>query len=78
MPSTAQPPVTHHIACQPPARAATQAASGGPANCPKADHCCIHPTVVDTVLSSGAIRTASENRVPGTRPPTVENSSTPA
>ena len=42
---------------------ATQATSGGPANWPSADHCCIQPTVVDSVCSLGARRTASANSV---------------
>ena len=69
-PQAAQLPVTSQLHCQPPARVATQATSGGPANWPSADHCCIQPTVVETVCSPGASRTASENSVPGTTPPT--------
>ena len=83
MPATHRPAspnaaVTHQITCQPPARAAAHAARGGPANWPNADHCCIQPTVVETVPSSGATRTASENSVPGISPPTMEKSRIPA
>ena len=66
------------VSCQPPAWLATQATSGGPPNWPSADHCCIQPTVLPSMASPGASRTASENRVPGMRPPTIENSSTAA
>ena len=77
-PHTQQAPVTQGVSCQPPAWAATQATSGGPANWPKADNCCIQPTVVATCCSPGASLTASENKVPGTKPPTPENNNTPA
>src|SRR6185312_16659321 len=68
-PSTEQAPVTTQVHCQPPTRLATQATSGGPTNWPKEDHCCIQPTVVETVRSLGASLTASENSVPGITPP---------
>jgi hypothetical protein len=70
--------VIHHTASQLPVRAAATATTGGPANCPMADHCCIQPTVVETAPASGATRTDKENSVPGMSPPTMENSSTPA
>ena len=73
-----QAPVTAQVHCQPPTAPATQATSGGPANWPAADHCCIQPTVVEIVSSPGASRTASEKSVPGIMPPTMENNSTPA
>ena len=55
---------------------ATHATSGGPANWPIEDHCCAQPTVVETVFSPGASVTASENKVPGIKPPTIENINT--
>ena len=63
-PTSAQLLVTIQLHCHPPVRAATHATSGGPVNWPKADHCCIQPTVLETVDSLGASRTASENKVP--------------
>ena len=59
-----------------PVVAAIQATSGGPANCPIDDHCCTHPTVVATVSSLGAKRTANENKVPGMTPPMAEKHTT--
>ena len=64
------------VHCQPPTAPATQATSGGPRNWPAEEHCCIQPTVVDTVSSSGATCTASANRVAGISPPIAENSTT--
>ena len=78
MPPRQQDPVISQVHCQPPTLAASQATNGGPANCPTEDHCCIQPTVVDTVPSWGDRRTAKENKVPGTKPPHMENKSTPA
>ena len=69
-------PVSAQVQCQPPTLPATQAISGGPRNWPADEHCCIQPTVVDTVRSLGATRTASENNTPGISPPTAENTST--
>ena len=69
---------TQPMACQLPLWVATQATSGGPMNCPIEEHCCVMPTVADTVSGAGASRTARLNRVLGTRPPTMENSSTAA
>jgi len=69
-------PVTSQVSCQPPAMPATQATSGGPMNWPNADHCCIQPSVVDSVCSLGATRTPTANNVAGTSPPTDENAST--
>src|SRR5262245_34630674 len=69
-------PVTSHVNCHPPATEATHATSGGPTNWPNADHCCIQPTVVDSVSSLGVTRTASANSVAGTSPPMAENTST--
>jgi hypothetical protein len=77
-PARAHAPVTAPLHCHPPARDATHATSGGPVNWPIADHCCIQPTVVETVASPGASRTASENNVPGIKPPMHEKASTPA
>jgi hypothetical protein len=71
-----QAPVTSQVHCQLPAPLATHATSGGPKNCPNEEHCCIQPTVVDTVPSLGAKRTAKENKVPGITPPTPENKTT--
>ena len=58
-------PVVTQVHCQSPARMATHATMGGPANWPSADHCCIHPTVVAIVRSSGATRSAVEKVLPG-------------
>jgi ADP-glucose pyrophosphorylase len=76
MPIKQQLPVTAQVHSQPPAKAATQATKGGPKNCPVADHCCIHPTVVDSVSGLGAKRMASANKVPGIKPPTDESKMT--
>ena len=48
MPSSDAVPVTVHVSCHPPTFDATQATSGGPANWPIAENCCIQPTVVET------------------------------
>ena len=78
MPMTQQTEVTQPVSCQPPYRAATQATSGGPANWPSADHCCIQPTVVDTVSVLGASLIDRLKSVAGIKPPSVENTNTPA
>ena len=77
-PATQQPAVTAQVHCQPPTRLASQATTGGPASWPRADHCCIQPTVVAMERSPGASVGASANSVPGISPPTLENSSAPA
>ena len=69
-------PVTNQVNCQPPICMATAATSGGPANCPTQDHCCMKPTVVDTVAWLGARCMAVVNKVAGIRPPVAENSAT--
>ena len=70
--------VTTQVHCQPPTAPANHATTKGPMNWPVADHCCIQPTVVETVSSLGAKRTAQANKVPGIRPPTAENNTTQA
>src|SRR4029078_4521677 len=75
-PSSDTAPVASQGQCQPPIRLAIQATSGGPTNWPQADHCWTQPTVLEIVASLGATRTASENRVAGIIPPSIENSST--
>ena len=45
---------------------------GGPANCPTQDHCCIKPTVVETVPELGARCMAEVNKVAGIKPPSAE------
>ena len=47
IPQTASSPVATHVKCHPPANVATQAAKGGPMNCPVDRHCCNKPTDVD-------------------------------
>ena len=69
-------PVTAQVQCQPPAKSATQATSGGPRNWPQAEHCCTQPIVVDTICSPGATLTARANKVAGIIPPTAENVTT--
>ena len=62
-PASEAAPVAAPVQCQPPARAASQATMGGPANWPSAEHCCIQPTVVETVFfARRATRIASEQR----------------
>ena len=56
----------------PPTWPATQATNGGTTKEPVAEPCCIQPTVVETRDSCGESRTASEKRVPGISPPTME------
>lgn len=68
--------VATQVMCQPPTLAASIATAGGPKNCPIDEHCCIQPTVVDTVCSFGAASTTTENRVPGMSPPMAENRTT--
>ena len=71
-PTVAMLSVTTHVHCQPPTAPANQATAKGPKNWPVADHCCIQPTVVETVSSLGANRTAQANKVLGIKPPTAE------
>ncbi len=68
-----QASVQAQVHCQPPARCATHATTGGATNWPSDEACCIRPTVVDTVEGVGATRTASMKSVAGTMPPQSEN-----
>ena len=77
-PSAAQVASAAPVCCQPPLAAASAATAGGPANWPKAYHCCTQPMVVPSIASPGAARTASENSEVGISPPTAENTSTAA
>src|SRR5207245_9837509 len=76
MPANEQAKVTTKVHCQPPARWAIHATTGGAMNWPSDEACCIIPIVVDTVEGPGASRTPSMNNVAGTTPPPSENMQT--